>query len=589
MIPPRLRGWWLLVPVMALIGGILEAAAAGSVFVLIRALDNPASAAELPVVAPLLRWFPVQNAESIVLQVTALVVAFYIVKNLILIGMQYLRHRIIGESSAELACTMLRGYLLVPYPFHFRRNSAELIRNTTASVGAVFRALEGANVVLLEVFIGAGILAVLLAASPGVTLLTGGGLTLVIALLLRFTRRMAQRGGTEEHELGRELYQTLQNALGGIKEVKALGREEFFHRAFAETQRRRLSLGYLGITMNAVPQLVIETAFVCGALSVVALITMRGPAGSEVLPLVGLFAYAGFRMVPMANRLTWRLNELRASREAVDSLYEDYRLVLREEEDDDEAVGAQPGFEERLLLDDVTYIYPGNAAPALRDVRLSIRKGESIGIVGPTGSGKSTLVDLIVGLLIPTSGSMTVDGEKFVGTRKSWRRQVGYVPQSIFLLDDTLRRNIALGIPDGQIDEEAIRRAVRLAQLGGFVDALPAGLDTSLGERGIHLSGGERQRVGIARALYHDPDLLVFDEATASLDNITEAELTRAIESLRGMKTMVVIAHRLSTVRGCDRLIFLQEGRVRATGSYAELLREEPEFRRMAETSPLTL
>jgi ATP-binding cassette, subfamily B, bacterial PglK len=585
MVPPRLRLWWLLVPLMALIGGALEGGAAGSVFALVKILNDPTAIGGIPVVSRIAPHLPWQSPSAFVLQFTVLVGVYYVLKNLILVGMQYVRHKIQGESSAELACAMLRGYLLVPYPFHFRRNSAELIRNTTASVGAVFGTLEAANAILLEALVGTGIVAVLVVAAPGITAAAGVTLVLLIAVLLKVTRGMAQRKGREGHELGRTLYQTLQSALGGIKEIKALGREEFFYRAFSEVQRARLSLGYVGITMGVVPQLVIETAFVVGALLVVVLITVRGDAGPDVLPLVGLFAYAGFRMIPMANRLTWRLNDVRANRAPIEDLYDDHLLVTREAEADGNTGGAPIMFRDRLALEGVSYTYPGSEAPALSDVSLEIRRGESIGLVGPTGAGKSTLVDLIVGLLPPSVGQISVDGTSIVDRSRAWRLHIGYVPQSIFLLDDTLRRNIALGVPDAQIDEKVLRDAVRMAQIEALVDRLPESLDTMLGEHGIRLSGGERQRIGIARALYHDPDVLVFDEATSALDNVTEAEVTRAIENLYGEKTMLVIAHRLSTVRNCDRLVFLEDGRVKATGSYEQLASEEPAFARMAQAS----
>ena len=212
---------------------------------------------------------------------------------------------------------------------------------------------------------------------------------------------------------------------------------------------------------------------------------------------------------------------------------------------------------------------------------MTIRSGESIGIVGPTGAGKTTLVDLVVGLLRPSSGRILIDGKDRGSHLSAWKRNIGYVPQSIFLIDDSLRRNIALGIDDSEIDESRVQAAVRLAQLERFVAELPHGLDTSVGERGVRLSGGERQRVGIARALYHDPGLLVFDEATSALDHPTEAAVNEAIEALHGQKTLLVVAHRLSSVRRCDRLVFLSNGRIKACGSYDELMRDDPDFQRM--------
>src|SRR6185503_12860823 len=275
------------------------------------------------------------------------------------------------------------------------------------------------------------------------------------------------RGG---HELQRELLQTLQNALGAIKKIKALGREGFFYRTYAEKQREALALGYLGVTLEAIPPVIVETVFVSGALLVVALLTLTSELPDNGLPLLGLYAYAGFRIIPMANRLTWRLNEIRASAPAVDALYDDHRLVTGESWDDATDDAPPVELREAILLEDVSYTYPGSATAALQDLTLTIRRGESIGFVGATGAGKSTLADVVMGLLPPSAGRVTVDGVELDAARgRMWRRHVGYVPQSIFLLDDTLARNVALGIPERDVDLDRVRRALRVAQLDALV------------------------------------------------------------------------------------------------------------------------
>jgi ATP-binding cassette subfamily C protein len=285
--------------------------------------------------------------------------------------------------------------------------------------------------------------------------------------------------------------------------------------------------------------------------------------------------------VPAANRVGWRVNQVRSAAASVESLHDDYLLVAGTDWEHAAAERQSAQFCESIVLERVSYIFAQADNAALQDISLTIRFGESIGIVGPTGAGKTTLVDLVVGLLRPSSGRILIDGNDLGSRLLAWKRNIGYVPQSIFLIDDSLRRNIALGIGDPEIDEGRLRAAVRMAQLERFVAELPQGLETSVGERGIRLSGGERQRVGIARALYHDPDLLVFDEATSALDLSTEAALAEAIEALHGKKTLLVVAHRLSSVLRCDRLVFMSEGRIRACGSYDDLLRDHPEFQRM--------
>jgi ATP-binding cassette subfamily C protein len=337
------------------------------------------------------------------------------------------------------------------------------------------------------------------------------------------------------------------------------------------------------VTLEAIPPVIVETVFVSGALLVVALLTVTSDVPAKGLPLLGLFAYAGFRIIPMANRLTWRVNEIRASAPSVDALYDDHCLVTSAAWGDATADGPPVELREAIALEDVSYVYPGCPTAALRDLTLTIRHGESIGFVGATGAGKSTLADVVMGLLPPSAGRVTIDGvELDAAVARRWRQHIGYVPQSIFLLDDTLARNVALGIADRDVDVDRVRRALRAAQLDAFVASLPDGLAARLGERGIRLSGGERQRVGIARALYHDPDVLVFDEATSALDGATAAAVAQAIRALHGRKTVLLIAHRLASVRDCDRIALIAGGRLLDCAPFDELLARSAEFRRLA-------
>jgi ATP-binding cassette subfamily C protein len=266
----------------------------------------------------------------------------------------------------------------------------------------------------------------------------------------------------------------------------------------------------------------------------------------------------------------------------VRELYDDFLLVTGREWAGEDGDAGEPRLRYGIALENVSYTYPGAPLPALCDVSMTIRRGESVGFVGPTGAGKSTLVDVVIGLLPPSTGRVAIDGVELTAERaRAWRRRLGYVPQSIFLLDDTIRRNVALGIPAAEIDEAKVRQAVQLAQLGDFVAGLPEGLDTTVGERGVRLSGGERQRIGIARALYHDPDVLVFDEATSALDGVTETAIASAIRALEGRKTVLMIAHRLTTVRNCDRIALIVSGRLADCGTFDELLAAREDFRRL--------
>lgn len=581
MLPAAMRWRWAVLIPISLMTGIVEAGAAAAIFALIKIIGDPAQITRIPVAARIASALPGSTARTQLLIFTGLIAVYYLVKNLLVISAQYLRHKIAGESTATLKSTMFKGYLAAAYPFHLGRNSADLISNTNFCVEMVCNhAMEAAVAAVSELLTATAITVVLLFTAPEVTLVAGSFLLILLVAVLRLTRRMAEYFGTQRHQLERTSLQTLQEAFGAIKEVKALGREDYFYRSFGEKQLRVLKLGYLGKTLETITPQVTETIFVCGALAVVALVTGTGQAGAEGPPLLALFAYAAFRIVPAANRVGWRVNQIRSAAPSVESLYDDYLLVAGKDWEQAASERQSAHFRECITFDRVSYTFAQADQSALQDINLAIRFGESIGIVGPTGAGKTTLVDLAVGLLRPSSGRILIDGQDLSGRLTAWKRNIGYVPQSIFLIDDTLRRNIALGIADSEIDESQVQAALRMAQLERFVSELPLGLDTPVGERGIRLSGGERQRIGIARALYHDPDLLVFDEATSALDLATEDAVAEAIEALHGKKTLLVVAHRLSSVRRCDRLVFISEGRIRACCSYDDLIRDYPEFLR---------
>ena len=580
LLSPRARWHWLALVPLALASAAAEAVGAGAAFALITILSDPARAATLPVAAWIHARLPSTDGPSVILTFTLLVMAFYVGRNALAAAVAWAQERALDVAVRDLSHRLLAAYLAAPYAFHFQRNSAVLIHRVTDAVHAVFRGVLGALVsVVCEVLVVAGIVVILAVTAPGVTLVAVVVVGGLLVLPLTASRRATARWGREVSRLDREILQTLQQALGGVKEVKLTGRERFFQAQLDErvaaAARTRARYHVVAATLR----LGVETVFVCGLLAVSLLLTLR--SGAAALPLLGLYAYAGFRVIPSANRIMLYVGQLRYSRAWIQDLRADLTALPG-------PARAVPGAGEPIrftcavTLERVSYAYAGGGDVVLTDVSLTIARGESIGIVGPSGAGKSTLVDLLLGLLEPTAGRITVDGRDIAGALAFWHRHIGYVPQEPFLLDDTVRRNVAFGIPDLDVDDRRVTAALRRAQLGDFVAGLRDGLDTLLGERGTRLSGGQRQRVAIARALYHDPEVLVFDEATSALDTPTERELIDSLEALRGVKTLVVIAHRLSTVRRCDRLAVLREGRLAAVGSYDELLERDASFRAMA-------
>jgi ATP-binding cassette subfamily C protein len=359
-----------------------------------------------------------------------------------------------------------------------------------------------------------------------------------------------------------------------LREVGLRSRGEWFLRQFDMSARAFARAEVHDEVIRRSFKPLVETAAVAGMLLITLTLLWRGEAISAIVPVLALFGAAAFRLLPSFEKMINHYDQIQYRGTLLALVYDDLTALAREQARIETAYikDAPIRFEHAVSIENVAYVYPNAATPALRSVSLTIKKGEAIGLIGPTGGGKTTMVDLITGLLEPAVGVVRVDGRDIREHLPSWQERIGYVPQSVYLADATIRQNVTLGIDTADVDKEMLERAVRMAQLEEFVDKLPSGLDTMVGERGVRLSGGQRQRIGIARALYADPEILIFDEATSALDNQTEAYVIEAIERLKRDRTIVMIAHRLSTVKNCDRLVVLRDGEVQNIGTYEEII-----------------
>lgn len=581
----QIAGLFLLI----LIGAGFETLGVGLVLPFISLLENPQRVQE----AGLLKWVYQKVGEPELRQFLIWAVlgfiGIYLLKNAYLTGLTYLQCRFIYDKQVNLCSRLFRAYLYSPYTFHLQRNSADLIRNITSETGVFFNSvLIPGLLALTEITILWGIALFLLIVEPVTSLAAAGGIGLATMIFYRLVRmKLSELGEARQYHYG-QVIRTINHGLGGVKEAKVLGRETLFIEEFEKNNiysTRSLQFYQL---VSQLPRFFIESIAIVGLMLIVVSVLAQGRNLSAVIPTLSLFAAAAFRLMPSINRILNAVTAMRFSSSSVYVLSQDFRElnpVLEERQlvNSGPMAEVQPILKTAIALQNLFYRYPGASDHALKDVSLTIGKGTSVGFVGSSGAGKTTIVDVILGLLPPTKGQILVDGRDIHEDLSAWQRLIGYIPQSIYLCDDTLRNNIAFGIPAGEINEDWIESAVKSAQLTELVASLPEGLDTLVGERGVRLSGGQRQRVGIARALYHNPEVLVMDEATAALDNQTEAGVMEAVEKLSGDKTLIMIAHRLSTVKNCDRLYFMSQGQIVDSGTYNELCKRNREFQIMAQ------
>lgn len=576
------RGRWLLLIVVALVASGFEVVGAALVYVLLGLVADPGNEAALPIIGDVRQLFDVE--EDTLLVVLALAMgAFFLLRAVVHVLGIYLQQRVAHKAGARLATTLVRGYLGMPYAFHLSRTSADLIRNSHQAVQQLVHQVFVPMIrVAAETIMVAGMLILLLVLAPGATalaiLVIGGAAILMLFIVQPRLKRIGKRA----HHLERETLGMLQQSLQGVRDIKILGRESAFVRRYEKARFSLARVRYLFSTAAELPRTVMELALLGFILLVFGVSILLGGGAGGTVSVLGLFAYAGLRLQPSLQRIIAGLNNLKFASAPIEDLDRDLRLVG--DQQPLPPTSAPLPFERELRLDRVSFRYDGGHRDALSGLDMVVEPGQVLGICGPTGGGKTTLIDVMTGLLDPTAGKVTIDGHDLRDHARAWQRNLGVVPQMVFLTDETLRENIALGAGPGEIDEDAVNEAVDLAQLRGFVDSLPQGLDTVVGERGVRISGGQRQRVAIARALYRRPAVLVFDEGTSALDNATERELMNALGKLRRSHTILLIAHRLTTVRDADQIVVIEEGRITGRGTFDELFAENETFRHLTVT-----
>lgn len=571
--------------------GVLQVGAVGSIMPFMAVAADPEIVHQQAILKWFYEWAGFESTSAVLVSLGWLVFAMVVVTNVAMAGSIWFGARFIWDIHARLSSELLRRYLARDYLWFVQQGTSEPGKNILAEAQQFTNRFMNPLLELIRNGLVAFFLLVLLTiVNWKVALIAGGVIGSAYGAIYLILRRKLNTLGVERLSANNHRFKTVQQAFGAFKDLKVLQADDYFVQAYKPSNARYSRIMALQQILQSFPRNLLEIV-VFGSMVLLVIYFLRAEGGiRQIMPVLSVYAFAGYRMMPALQRCFRSLASLRFTQHLVEVLYRELDGYPEPQGDrhvergTDEDQYEKLAFQEQIRFDHVEFSYSGNTPPALSDIDLVIPRGHMVALCGETGSGKTTIANLLLGLFIPKAGSITIDGipldRETIG---AWRRNVGYVPQDIFVTDDSITRNIAFGVDDAEIDMEAVENAAKMAQIHGFItEDLAESYETIVGERGVRLSGGQRQRLGIARALYHNPTVLVFDEATSALDSRTEHDLMQQIRSMVGLRTIVIIAHRLTTVENCDEIYVLEKGRIVAQGSYPELVDGDYKFRRLA-------
>ena len=556
--------------ILILIGGLLETLGVSMMVPLVQGIMDPEALCQNEIVGKILRFLHIETVDMgqagggnrlIIFMLAALMILF-VVKNVYLLFQTYVQNTFVTRNRNRMISRVMREFLNRPYEEYLGADIPTVFRLTDSDIPNAFQLILVLIQMITEIVVSAFLCVVLVVVSPVMTVFIVAiflGMTLLLSKILKPHLNAI---GRKNQEIQSRIAKWRIQSIYGLKDVKVLHREEFFVRNYYESGSIGANVARNYAVLNNLPRLLIEMIFIVSMLAFIMVYILGGGNINVLIPQLTAFAVAAVRIMPSANRINTYMSEIAYSQPCLDYLYENLNESMKQDVN-----GSVTGYgkdapketdkqrtvlRDKIVLDHITFAYPGTDKNIFTDAHMEVKRGQSVGIMGPSGAGKSTIVDILLGLLHAQKGSITWDGQNIFDDYEAWLSQIGYIPQSIYLVDESIRDNIAFGIDADKIDEKRIWEVLEEAQLKEFIEELPDGLDTTIGDRGVRISGGQRQRIGIARALYHDPEILVFDEATSALDNDTEKAVMDAVNSFHGKKTMVIIAHRLNTIAKCD-------------------------------------
>lgn len=558
----------VLIVILMLIGAILETMSVSLVIPLMTALmqDNFIETNALAV--ELCNLLGIESSKTFILLVLAALIVIFIVKDAFLYMEYHVQATFVAYNRANIQNKLMDSYVHRPYEYFLNASSGEIMRVIRSDTAGAFSLLTVIMGFFTEGIVAIALMIAVIITDPGMAFTIAAILIVMMMLIYKVVKPVLRREGLSLQDNNATANKWLLQSVAGIKEMKVVRKEDFFVEEYSKYAKSAVESEKISSVLNNAPRLIIEAATISGMLAYIAIMIYAGKDISDLLPQLTAFAVAAVRLLPSANRMSTALNGIAYGEPQLDKTLENLKTAENYDKEGKKIAKKQNEKKEPITLEnecglsDIDFTYPNAEKKVLDHASMVIPVGKSVGIIGPSGAGKTTAVDILLGLLKPQSGMAYADDKNIEENYGGWLKHLAYIPQMIYMLDDTIRANIAFGYHDYEIDDEKVWKALDEAQMGDYVRSLPEGLDTTIGERGVRLSGGQRQRIGIARALYEDPELLIFDEATSALDNETEAAIMESVNSLHGKKTMIIIAHRLSTIKECDIVYRVENGKI---------------------------
>ena len=554
--------------ILMLIGGVLESLGIAMIAPVMQVVIDPQKVEESKILSGVYNFFNLSNTTQLAALIMVALILVFVIKNIFLYFMNVVQLRFVYTNQFATSRRMMINFMQRPYEYYLNADTTVIQRNITSDVNNLYALILSCLQLISEIIVFVCLVAILLSQDAQMTITIAVLLVIVLLVIKYFIKPVMIKAGQDNQDYYSGLYKWIYESVTGIKEIKVANKENYFINGYADC-----GAGYVNAVQkynlyNSTPRLLIETIAIAGMVGYMLVVMLAGTSITTLLPQLTVLAAAAARLLPSANRINNYLTSIAYFEPFLDNVSDNLQMEIHDESisynSDDyrvkTAVTKLP-VTKTIRMEDITYKYPGTDKLILDKATMEIPVGKSVGIVGTSGAGKTTIVDVLLGLLEPESGKILADGVDVNTNYQGWLKNIGYIPQTIFMTDSTIRKNVAFGVPEDEIDDNKVWQALKEAALDEFVKELPEGLDTQIGERGIRLSGGQRQRIGIARALFEDPEVLVLDEATSALDNDTEAAIMDSINRLHGRKTLVIIAHRLQTIEKCDMIYSIGEGK----------------------------